>query len=214
LSRIVLFGASGLIGSSLAPLLRDHELTVVGRRTSGIPGERIAPVADWPSVIAELRPDVVISTLGTTIAKAGSREAFAAIDYDAIVAVATAAKAAGASQFLMVSSVGASAPSVNFYLSTKGRTEASVIELGFDRLDIFRPGLLVGHRTDDPRRGERLGIVLSPLTNALTPRRFDRYRAIAATQVAAAIARAVGAPAPGVHIYHNREMLEPARKLA
>jgi uncharacterized protein YbjT (DUF2867 family) len=212
--KIVLFGASGLVGGLLVPLLGGHDLTVVGRRASGVANERVARVEDWPGVIAELRPDVAISTLGTTIGKAGSRNAFAAIDHDAVVAVAAAGKAAGARQFLMVSSVGADATSSAFYIATKGRAEASVTALGFARLDIFRPGLLVGARTGDPRIAERLAIAFSPLTNALTPRRFDRYRAIAAADVAAAMARAVGAPGSGVHIHHNREMLEPARNLA
>jgi hypothetical protein len=89
-----------------------------------------------------------------------------------------------------------------------------VIALGFERLDIFRPGLLVGERAGDPRFAERLGILLSPLTNALTPRRFDKYRAIDAADVATAMAHAVGTAARGIHIHHNRDMLEPARKLA
>ena len=212
--KIVLFGSSGLVGGLLVPMLAGHDLTLVGRRASGLAGERVAEVAAWPDVVGELRPDIVISTLGTTIAKAGSREAFAAIDHDAVVAIASAGKAAGARQFLMVSSVGASGSSANFYLATKSRAEASVTALGYDRLDIFRPGLLVGERGGDPRFGERLGILLSPFTNALTPRGFDRYRAIAATDVAAAMARAVGMARMGVHIHHNREMLEPPRNLA
>lgn len=212
--KIVLFGASGLVGSLLAPLLHSHDLTVVGRRATGLANERVAPVADWPTAVAALQPEIVISTLGTTIAKAGSRAAFTAIDHDAVAAVATAAKAAGARQFMMVSSVGADANASNFYVSTKGRVEASVGALGFERLDIFRPGLLIGERDGDPRLVERLFTMLSPLTNALTPRRFDRYRAIAAAHVAAAMARAVGAAPASIYIHHNRDMLEPARKLA
>lgn len=212
--NIILFGASGLVGGLLVSKLASHAVTSVGRRTTALVGERVAPVEHWPDVIAELQPDAIISTLGTTIAKAGSREAFAAIDHDAVVAVAAAGKAAGARQFIMVSSVSADAASSNFYLATKGRTEDDVRGLSFDRTDIFRPGLLVGDRQDDPRFGERLGIMLSPLTNALTPRRFDRYRAIAARDVATAIARVVGAASGGVHLHHNRDMLEPARNLA
>ncbi|UVO54457.1 NAD-dependent epimerase/dehydratase family protein [Sphingomonas sp. SUN039] len=212
--KIMLFGASGLVGGLLAPLLASHDLIVVGRRASGIGKERVARIEDWPGVIAEMQPHVVVSTLGTTISKAGSRDAFAAIDHDAVVAVATAGRTAGARQFIMVSSVGADARSSAFYIATKGRAEASVTALGYERLDIFRPGLLVGERTGDPRFAERLAITLSPLTNALTPRQFDRYRAIAAADVASAMARAVGAAGSGVHIHHNREMLESPRNLA
>jgi uncharacterized protein YbjT (DUF2867 family) len=204
--HIILAGASGLIGGLLAARLKDQPLTAIGRRAvPGIVDQRIAPVAEWPSLVAALSPDVAISTLGTTIRAAGSQDAFAAIDHDAVVAFARAAKDAGARQFVMVSSVGAGGAS--FYLKTKGRAEASVRALGFTRVDIFRPGLLLGERAGDARPVERFFAALSPLTNALTPRAFDQYRAIAADDVAAAIARVIGATEEGVFIHHNREML-------
>jgi uncharacterized protein YbjT (DUF2867 family) len=205
-SRIILAGASGLIGGLLAARLKDQPLTAIGRRAvSGIVDQRIAPVAEWPALVAALKPDVAISTLGTTIRAAGSQDAFAAIDHDAVVAFARAAKDAGTRQFLMVSSVGAGGAS--FYLKTKGRAEASVRALGFARVDIFRPGLLLGERTGEVRPVERLFAALSPLTNALTPRAFDQYRAIAANDVAAAMARVIGAAEDDVFIHHNRDML-------
>ena len=212
MAKIVMFGASGLMGGLLLPLLTEHVVTTVGRRA--VAGGRAAPVADWPAVVAEVAPDILISTLGTTIRAAGSRIAFAAIDHDAVIAVAAAANAAGARQMLTVSSVGADAASSNFYLRTKGRTEADLIALGVHRVDIFRPGLLIGQRGGPLRLAEQLGILLSPLTNALTPRQFDRYRAIAAGDVAAALARAVGATTPGTYIHHNRDMLEPRADFA
>jgi uncharacterized protein YbjT (DUF2867 family) len=204
---IILAGASGLIGGLLAARLKDRALTAIGRRAvPDIADQRIAPVAEWPAVVATLKPDIAISTLGTTIRAAGSQEAFAAIDHDAVVAFARAAKDAGARQFIMVSSVGAGGAS--FYLKTKGRAEASVRALGFARVDIFRPGLLLGERVGAARPVERLFAALSPLTNALTPRAFDQYRAIAADDVAAAMARVIGAGEDGVFIHHNREMLQ------
>jgi uncharacterized protein YbjT (DUF2867 family) len=204
--NIILAGASGLIGGHIAERLKGQALTAVGRRAvEGISDQRVAPVAEWPSLVATLKPEIAISTLGTTIRVAGSQEAFAAIDHDAVVAFARAAKDAGARQFLMVSSVGAGGS--NFYLKTKGRAEASVRALGFKRVDIFRPGLLLGDRGGPARLVEQLFAALSPITNALTPRMFDEYRAIKADDVAAAIARVIGAGEDGVFIHHNREML-------
>ena len=205
--HILLAGGSGLIGSLLAARLKGQRLTAIGRRAiPGISDQRIAPVAEWPALVASLKSDIAISTLGTTIRAAGSQAAFAAIDHDAVVAFARAAREAGARQFLMVSSVGAGGAS--FYLKTKGRAEASVRALGFQRVDIFRPGLLLGERPGAARAVERLFAALSPLTNALTPRAFDQYRAIAADDVAAAMARVIGARVDGVFIHHNREMLQ------
>lgn len=205
-SHIVIAGASGLVGGLLTKRLKHHHLTAIGRRAvPGVPDQRIAPVAEWPAIVATLKPDVAISTLGTTIRAAGSQEAFAAIDHDAAVAFAQAAKNAGARQFIIVSSVGAGGAS--FYLKTKGRAEASVRAMGFVRVDIFRPGLLLGNRAGQARPVERLFAALSPLTNLITPRAFDYYRAIAADDVAVAMARVVGATERGIFIHHNREML-------
>jgi uncharacterized protein YbjT (DUF2867 family) len=204
--HIIIAGASGLIGGLLATQIKDQSLTAIGRRAvPGIADQRIAPVAEWPALVATLKPDIAISTLGTTIRAAGSQDAFGAIDHDAVVAFARAAKDAGGRQFVMVSSVGAGGAS--FYLKTKGRAEASVRALGFARVDIFRPGLLLGERAGEARPVERLFAALSPLTNALTPRAFDQYRAIAADDVASAMAQVIGAAEDGVFIHHNREML-------
>ncbi len=80
--------------------------------------------------------------------------------------------------------------------------------MGFARVDIFRPGLLLGERAGDVRPVEHLFAAISPLTNALTPRAFDSLRAIAADDVAAAMSRVIGAEPDGVFIHHNREMLQ------
>lgn len=207
--KIVLFGATGLVGSAVLARLGGHEVVPAGRRAVG--AGRAAPVAEWPGIVAELAPQVVISALGTTIRAAGSQAAFAAVDRDAVLAVATAAKTSGARQFVTVSSVGADAGASNFYLRTKGETEAGLRALEFDRLDVMRPGLLLGNRGGSVRPMEALAALVSPLTNALTPRRYDSYRAIEAEDVAAAIVALVGAAGAGVFVHHNREMLALAR---
>lgn len=210
--KIVLFGATGLVGGSVLVRLAGHEVVPVGRRA--VSGGRAAPVEDWPDVVRELAPTVVISTLGTTIRAAGSQAAFAAVDRDAVLAVARAAKESGARQFVTVSSVGADAGASNFYLRTKGQTEDGLRPLGFDRLDVMRPGLLLGARGGAVRPMEALAALVSPLTNVLTPRSLDRYRAIEADDVAAAIVAVVGAAGQGIFVHHNREMLELARRSA
>jgi uncharacterized protein YbjT (DUF2867 family) len=124
-----------------------------------------------------------------------------------VIGFAKAVRKAGARQFMMISSVGASAESRNFYLRTKGEAEAGVTALGFERVDIFRPGLLRGDRGGAPRFGERIGIALSPITDLLTPFVLDQYRSIAAADVAAATAQLVGAGEGGVFVHHNREIM-------
>lgn len=211
--RVLVAGASGLIGGLVLGRLGNSAIILGRRRLDAAANEQlVGPVEAWPDLIVAARPNVVICALGTTQRRAGSREVFRAVDYDAILAVAKAAKAAGTSRFLLVSSVGASTRSFAFYLRTKGETEEAVVALAFGRLDILRPGLLTGDR-GEYRPSEQLAIRLSPVTDALTPSFLDRYRSIAASDVANAIVATLGATGEGVHIHHNRDMLRLARGL-
>ena len=208
--NIIIAGSTGLIGALLLKRLSGHDVTLIGRRANqDAPAnaqQLIGDTADWPSLMADVKCDVAICTLGSTMAQAGSKAAFAAVDHDAVIAFAKAAKAGGARQFMIVSSVGANAKASNFYLATKGQAEDGVNAIGFARIDIFRPGLLRGKRGGTVRPVERLMINLSPITNLLTPRLFDHYRAIDANDVAGAMATLVGKVGEGVFVHHNREM--------
>jgi len=114
---------------------------------------------------------------------------------------------------ISVSSVGANPDASNFYLETKGVIEGGLRALQFQRLDLLLPGLLRGERSGPPRRGERAMIALSRFTDRLTPAAFDKYRSIAANNVAKAIAALVGRDEPGVFVHHNREMLREAARI-
>lgn len=207
--RIAMIGATGLIGRHLAArLASNHDLLLIGRRPAGVKGaeDRVGPVEQWPALMAGEKIDVAISTLGTTIKQAGSREAFRAVDVDAVLGFARAAHAAGARHMLLVSSVGALPGARNFYMAMKGETERELGRVGFDRLDIIRPGLLRGDRGGEPRLGERIGIAISPLANLLLRGSLDRFAAIDAKLVATAMAALVGAEASGRHVHFNRDL--------
>lgn len=210
MSRILLVGATGLVGFQVLQFLAlkgsEVELHAISRRPVvsqplGVE-PHIADIAHWPALAAEIAPDVAISCLGTTIKKAGSKEAFAAVDLDLVTAFAKATKAAGAKQMIAVSSVGANANSANFYLATKGKAEAALRALAFDRLDILRPGLLRGNRNES-RSGEALGIMLSPLTDALLHGPLRRYRSIDSFDVAMAVANLATVGGSGQFIHEN-----------
>lgn len=209
--RIVMTGASGLVGGLLLPRLAGHTLTLVGRRDlPNAPPEaeqRVGPVERWPALVTQSAHDVAICCLGTTIRVAGSQRAFAAVDRDAVIAFATAAKTSGVRQFLMITSVGANADARNFYLRTKGEAEAGAKAAGFERIDIFRPGLLRGNRQGTSRPGEGIMMALSPITDLLTPHVFDQYRSITAQSVASAIAACIGKNESGIHVHENRNIL-------
>ena len=207
-----MIGATGLIGRHLWPQLQGTgELLVLGRRPSGASLEKLSQMERWPDLLAGEQVDVAVSTLGTTWKKSGSWERFAAVDRHAVLAFARAARTAGARQFVTVSSVGADPASRNRYLRLKGEIEDALSEIGFDRLDIVRPGLLIGERAGDRRLAERLGILASPLVNPLLRGSWVRYRGIEASIVAAAIARLAGREEPGRFVHTNRDLLALAR---
>ena len=217
--RIVIAGATGLVGRQVVDQLCDRTdvsaVVVLGRRALGKTHPKISdlvgPPDRWPALLDGSQFDAAISTLGTTLHDAGSQDAFYAVDHDLLVSFARAACGAGTRHFLMVSSVGAHAASRNFYLATKGKAEASVANIGFDRIDILRPGLLRGRRTGRLRFGERLAIAISPVTDFLTPAVLSRYRSIAAAQVAGALCQLAGQADAGQFIHHNDDMVALAR---
>src|SRR5687768_7623161 len=215
--HVVMIGATGLVGALAARrmLAKGWRVDAVLRRQSGFarPGwrEHVAPAAEWPAIVASLRPEAAVSALGTTMRQAGSQEAFRAVDLDTVVAFARAAAAAGARRMVTVSSVGADPGSANFYLRTKGEMEAALEGLGFERLDILRPGLLRGPRGGDRRPGERVAIALSPLVNLFLRGRLDRFAAIDADVVAGAVAGALRQTAPGTRPHENRSIRALAR---
>jgi len=212
--RILVSGATGMVGELLLRQLcaspKVSAITSVGRRAAAVSSDKLVqlegPVETWPALLEGGVHDAAVSTLGTTIRDAGSQSAFAAIDHDAVLSFARSARACGARQFLMVSSVGAHAASRNFYLSTKGKAEASVANVGFDRLDILRPGLLRGARKGPLRLGEKLAMIFSPVSDLLTPNVLSRYRSTQAHVVAASMLRLTGEERRGVFIHHNDEM--------
>ncbi len=207
---LLLIGATGMVGRAVLAAAGPSGLTALVRRAPGDDaGARllVAASADWPAQIAALRPRVLLCALGTTMAAAGSRAAFAAVDHDLVLSAARAARAAGAAQMVHVSSVGAMAASSNFYLQTKAAVEAELAALGFARLDILRPGLLLGDRSGAPRRAEALGMRMAPVTNMLLPGPLRRFRAVPAAAVARAMVALAGQAAPGRFIHHHDEIM-------
>jgi|TARA_R100001244_G_scaffold39766_4_gene35808 uncharacterized protein YbjT (DUF2867 family) len=209
--KILIVGATGLIGSLLTRKLvgqgADEQMHLLLRRPYredvGKAKIHVQLQENWPATIAKIKPDIAISCLGSTMKKAGSKEEFAAVDRDLVSAVAAAAKAAGARQFIAISSTMADSSASSFYLKTKGEAEDLLRAQKFDRLDIIRPGLLRGERVADSRLGESLAIAASPVLDLLLHGQFRRYRSILASDVADAIVALMGNVLSGTHVHEN-----------
>ncbi len=193
---VILAGATGLVGKALLQgLLADKTVAAVhslGRRAPPAVHPKLeAHVVDF-AALPDLPPaDEVYLALGTTIKVAGSQPAFRAVDFDANLAVARAALAAGARRAGLVSAMGASASSTVFYSRVKGELEDALAKLAFDGLVIARPSMLVGDRTavgQPTRRGEEWANAIGKRVGFLIP---ANYRPIEAAAVAGALLRAV-----------------------
>lgn len=154
--EVTIFGASGLVGSSVLSKLLDNEkvskVYSLGRREIEYSDPKLEQVVLEPFepdniVNLELKTEAVVCCLGTTIKAAGSKEAFRFVDYDLCLASAEYAKQHNA-KFSIVTATGASSSSVIFYNKIKGQLEDSLKNLGLKSLFIFRPSLLIGERKE------------------------------------------------------------------
>lgn len=140
--RVVLVsGATGLAGREIvALLLADRTVEVVhciGRRPLALKHPKLQNhVVDFAAIPELPKQDECYIALGTTIKVAGSQNAFRAIDLDAVVAIAQAAKSAGASKFGVISAMGANPQSRAFYNRIKGEMELTLSSLGLTCLVI------------------------------------------------------------------------------
>ena len=139
--------------------------------------------------------------IGTTIAEAGSQEAFRAVDVDAVLLFARAARAAQATRFVVVSSVGADSQLEEVLPAHQGR----------DGRGRHRPGFHLGrHPAAQPvvrpaqgaaRRSRSPGSIFAPLINPLLTGAREALRAIPAETVARAMLGAARRGARGVYRY-------------
>jgi uncharacterized protein YbjT (DUF2867 family) len=208
-------GATGLVGRAvLARLLADPSYSAVhavGRR---------APDQQHPKLVVHIAPsfsdlklppvDDVFIALGTTIKVAGSAAAFRAVDFDGVVAVARAARSAGATWLGVVSAMGADSTSKVFYSHVKGEMEDAVAALGFATVVIARPSLLAGDHValKQPGRAvEKMSLFAMNLFKPLVP---ANYRPVEAGDVAQSLVDAVQAANSGTRVILSSELQKQA----
>jgi uncharacterized protein YbjT (DUF2867 family) len=207
-SVALLAGASGLTGGlALDGLLAAPDISrviAVTRRPLGREHPRLANrIVQFERLESQLKgsvADVALCCLGTTRRKAGSQPRFRAVDVDAVLTFARAAKAANVRRFVVMSSVGADPRARNFYLRTKGDMEEELEGVGFESLDILQPSMLLAWRAE-MRPLELVASALMPLIAPLLRGKYLPYRAIGARTVAAAMLGATRSGRRGVQRY-------------
>ena len=149
------------------------------------------------------RPNAAICATGTTIKKAGSKEAFRSVDHDLPLSFARLAHQAGTENFALVSAIGASVESSFFYARVKGELERDVREIGFRSLTILRPSIIEGER-DEVRLAESLVLKLSHFLAPVLPKRF---RVNPARKIGQALVDAVVDEKPGCHLRYSDSLV-------
>jgi uncharacterized protein YbjT (DUF2867 family) len=207
----VIAGATGLVGGELlAAIARDRtypRVFALARRAlpASFPGLRTveARYDALAAVLGDVRPGAdVFCCLGTTMRRAGSQDAFRAVDHGHVVALARWARDAGARRLLLVSALGADPDSRVFYNRVKGEAERDARTDGPASVVALRPSLLDGERSE-LRPGEWLALRLARPLRALIP---ARVRPVPAADVAAALVDAAREA-------HPPEVVESARIL-
>ncbi len=190
--KAVIAGATGLVGSILIQKLLTNpsftQVVSVARRPLPIQNPELSQVIipDFSKLAdpsEKLKGDVYFCCLGTTIKIAGSQENFRKVDFDAIVEFGRVAKANSAQSFVLVSAMGANAKSAIFYNKVKGETEEAIMALNLRSLSIFRPGLLLGERSES-RAGENFATAVFKVLSPILPERLEKTIATKADHLA------------------------------
>ena len=215
----LLLGASGLVGGHcLGFLLEEPSYTrviVLVRKALPVMHEKLVQyVVDFDELenLGNCIPvDDVYCCLGTTIKRAGTQEAFRKVDFDYTVKLAALAQHCGATQFLLVSSLGADPHSRIFYNRVKGELEDAIRKMSFTGCHIFRPSLLVGERKEH-RTGEKAAVVLMKVLKPVLIGPLMKYRSIQARDVAKAMAHTAQMDLQGVNIFESPRIQDIANE--
>lgn len=206
----IVLGANGLVGNELLKLLVDSSqyksISVLGRSKPSINHSKVIfETFDFNNPDkSKLVGDVLFSCLGTTIKKAGSQEEFRKVDYDYVLQTAKLAHENGTKSMVVISAMGANAASGIFYNRVKGEMEKDLTAIGFEKLIIVRPSLLLGHRKEF-RLGELISQKMVSVLNFLIP---SKYKGIKAEQVAKAMLHYESSVLQPVSIIENNDLLK------
>ena len=209
----LIIGSTGLIGSQLLEILLentnyDKVIAFVKRDTGKTHAKLTQHIIDFdkPETYKELVVgDDIFCTIGTTIKKAGSKEAFRKVDFGYPKHFANLALRNGVKQFLMISSLGANKDSSNFYLKTKGKIEDFLNQSNFESVSIVQPSLLLGDRKEF-RLGEKIGAFFMQTFSFVFIGNLKKYKPIESETVAKALFRIAQKNKKGFSIYESDEV--------
>ena len=221
--RVLIIGGTGQVGAAVVRALVAEpscaEVVMVNRRAmSATADARVRQVvldtaaAEFPAEVSKLAQCMVAHgdpVYGASCVGVGqgsmkwSEEELKALEIGVVGGFARGCRAGGITRFALLSAVGSSAKSSIRYVRVMGLKEETVQGAGFQRLAVFRPGI-IGGNVHTPRYVAWLG--------RLIPGRFGT---IEQDDIGCAfVAEFVSSPAPdGVVYFENAEMRQRSRAL-
>lgn len=204
---VVMIGATGAVGSETVKTLLDMDgverLSLLGRRpldncSASFVQQQTVDIFDPATYESYITGhETAICTLGVGEPSNVSRDEFLRIDKDAVLNFAKSCKKAGIEHFQLLASVAINPKSKSFYLRTKGELVEELKELGFKRLSVFQPSMIL---TPTNRYGLSQAITLKvwPLLTPLLFGGLRKYRGIAVEKLGRAIAQNITTKETGV----------------
>ena len=207
---VAIAGATGLTGGlCLQKLLQNEQVSMVyaiGRKQTGIKHSKLKEVLLQNNKLLEvINADAFICCLGTTIKKAGSKDAFKAIDLELPVYLAKELNNNGCHTAAVISAMGSNASSFIFYNNIKGQMEKAMKKVNFTSLSILRPSIIAGQR-NEKRFGEKMGLILMKIFNPLLLGPLNNYKSIKASDIAKALVKSIIIQKHGKTIYLSGEI--------
>ena len=216
-NKSMVVGSTGLVGKSVVNHLIEKDIAVLALvRNDEVSNNSLLNYykidfddLQFPDETFSDIKDIFIC-LGTTIKKAGSKEAFQKVDISCCYEIAKLAQARGVKNISIVTSLGSDSNSANFYLKSKGMIEDKITKIDFDSISIHRPGLLIGAR-NEMRLGEFIGQKIFPyFIDPFLMGSIRKYRSIKGDTLAKAMVNLSGY-GEGVNYYYFDDFNKSAK---
>jgi uncharacterized protein YbjT (DUF2867 family) len=221
--RVLIIGGTGQVGAAVVRALAAEpscaEVVMVNRRAISLTADpRVRQVildtvaAQFPAEVTKIAQSMVAQgdpVYGASCVGVGkgsmkwSEEELKALEIGVVGGFARGCQAGGITQFSLLSAAGSTAKSKIRYVRVMGLKEEAVQGIGFQRLAIFRPGIIAGN-AHTPRYAAWLGrLIPGPFG---TIEQDDIGRAF--------VAEFISSPAPnGVVYLENGAMRQRSRAL-
>ena len=216
----ILVGASGLIGKHVSSLLINNKTNQIqlNRKSLEVVSEAVEEVIvdlkDENSFRGFLNADCIYITTGTRLTlmqllhiKNKDRLSFLEVDFEMPLRIAKAAYEKGVKKIALVSAIGANKKSNNFYLKTKGMLEEEILNIGFDKVVIARPGHLLGKRDLPTPKEVKIYELIFKIASPLMVSVLRKYRNIKAESVANSLISSVNEMRNGCVILEYEDMM-------